>query len=226
MQLEMMTAICRLIDRATVWLLRNRRMPLDITATAEHFRGGMEVVQARIPRLLHDHGHVELELHIAELCDAGVPAELARQVAGQEIVFATLNVVMVARDTDTLLEVVTDVYFELGFALSFDWLYVCVRDLPVFDYWQRGARGMLRDDLSVELRKLTTDALRLTPDGDSFTQRVDSWLELKQTKLAHYRSVIAELKSAGKPSFAMLSVAVREVRALARDGQINAEDAA
>ncbi|MBA2410497.1 MAG: NAD-glutamate dehydrogenase [Gammaproteobacteria bacterium] len=226
LQLEMLTAVCRLADRTTVWLLRNRRMPLDIAATAEHFRGGVEVVRTRIPRLLRDHGHEEVELHIAELCDAGVPVELAQHVAGQEIVFATLNVVMVARDTDTLLEVVTDVYFELGFALSFDWLYVCVRDLPVFDYWQRGARGMLRDDLSVELRKLTTDALRLTPDGDSFTQRVDSWLELKQTKLAHYRSVIAELKSAGKPSFAMLSVAVREVRALARDGQINAEDAA
>jgi len=226
MQLEMMTAICRLIDRATVWLLRNRRMPLDITATAEHFRGGVEVVRVRIPRLLRDHGHEELELHIRELCDAGVPVELARHVAGQEIVFATLNVVTVARDTDTPLELVTDVYFALGFALSFDWLYVCVRDLPALDYWHRGARGMLRDELSVELRRLATDVFRLTPDSLSFKQRIDTWLELKQNKLAHYRSVIAELKSAGTPNFAMLSVAVREVRALARDGKIDAEDAA
>ncbi|MGH8502782.1 MAG: NAD-glutamate dehydrogenase [Gammaproteobacteria bacterium] len=225
-QLEMMTAICRLIDRATVWLLRNRRTPLDIAATAQHFSAGVEAVRTRIPRLLREHGYDELESHIAALRDAGVPEDIARHVAGQEIVFAALNIVTVARDMDTSIEPVTDVYFELGFALSFDWLYTCVRDLPALDYWHRGARGMLRDELSVELRHLTTDVLRLTPESQSFKQRIDTWLELKQAKLAHYRSVIAELKSAGKPNFAMLSVAVREVRALARNGQMDAEHAA
>jgi glutamate dehydrogenase len=216
-QLDMMAAVNRLVDRATVWLLRNRRSPLDITATIQYFAEGSEQVRVRIPRLLRDEVREEMKKRARQLRTAGVPGEMAQHVACLDTLFAALNIVTVARTAGMPIEAVTDAYFELGFALAFDWLHERIRDLPGADHWQRGARAMLRDELNAELRVLTTELLALTPVARSSRQRVEAWLDLKSGAVAHYKSVVADLKASGKTNLAMLAVAVREARALAGD---------
>jgi glutamate dehydrogenase len=217
-QLDMMVAVNRLLDRATVWLLRNRRTPLDIAATVEYFAEDAEKVRRRIPRLLHGSAREFVNTRLRQLCSAGVPHELALHVACLDILFAALNVVTVARTMDMEIQPVADAYFELGFALSFDWLHERIHALPALDHWQRSARAMLRDELNAELRELTLALLRLTRGAKSSRERIERWLERNKSAVAHYRSVIADLQSLGKTDLAMLSVAVREVRSLARDG--------
>jgi glutamate dehydrogenase len=217
-QADMMTVVSRLVDRATIWLLRNRHTPLNITSTVSTFRDGVEMVRGRMPRLLRDSARNFVVTRAREWCKAGVPDELSRHVAGLDILFAALNIVTVARNTDMKIETVTDVYWDLAFALELDWLHEQIHALPALDHWHRGARAILRDELSFELHVLTTQLLRFTWGSKSSRKRVERWLEHKKSAIAHYRSVIADLKSSGKTDLAMLSVAVREVRGLTRDG--------
>jgi glutamate dehydrogenase len=218
-QLEMMTAVSRLVDRATIWLLRNRRSPIDVGTTVRYFAGGAETVRKRIPRLLRGPVRDELKTRIRHLRKTGVTGELAGRVAYLDILLAALNVVTVAREVEMKIEPVVDVYFELGFALSFDWLHESIRDLPAPDHWHRSARAMLRDELNTELRALTMDLLTTTRGIKSSKDQVGSWLERRKVAVAHYQSVISDLRAPGQADLAMLSVAVREVRSLARDGQ-------
>jgi glutamate dehydrogenase len=87
----------------------------------------------------------------------------------------------------------------------------------VLDHWDRGARAILRDELSAELRELTTQLLKFTGDIKSSHKRIERWLEQKRSAVAHYQSIIADLKSSSTIDLAMLSVAVRQVRSLARE---------
>jgi glutamate dehydrogenase len=219
-QLDMMAAVNRLLDRAAVWLLRNRRQPLDIAATREYFAADVERVRSRMPRLLRDDARDLVNTREKHLQDAGVPDELAQHAACLDILFAALNVIVVARNTDVEIESATDVYFELGFALALDWLHQRIQALPALDHWDRGARAMLRDELNGELRVLAAEVLRSTDGVKSSQERVQAWLEQKHSAVAHYLSVIADLKSSGKTDLAMLTVAVREVRSLVLKGAV------
>ncbi len=218
-QSDMMAAVARLVDRATVWLLRNRRAPINTIATADYFAAGVEIVRGRMPDLLRGSAREFVQTRTAKLRIAGVPDDLATHVACLDILFAALNVVIIARNTHMKIELVTELYFELAFALSIDWLHERIYALPALDHWDRGARAMLRDELSVELRELTTQLLRFTGEIESSRTRIERWLEHKQAAVAHYQSIIADLKSSSATDLAMLSVAVRQVRSLAREGE-------
>ncbi|MDQ4146988.1 MAG: NAD-glutamate dehydrogenase, partial [Pseudomonadota bacterium] len=215
-QLAMMAAVSRLVDRGAIWLLRNRRTSLDIATNIEYFAAGVKTVRGRVPHLLRGPAREAVTTRIRQLRSKAVPNELARHVAYLEVLFAALNIVMVARNMDMEIEPVADTYFELGISLAFDWLHERVAALPGLDHWHRGARAMLRDELNAELRVLTTELLKYTRDIKTSKERVRVWLADKKAAVRHYLNVIDDLKSSGKTDLAMLTVAVREVRSLAR----------
>src|ERR671933_1367587 len=70
----------RLVERATRWLLRNRRSPLDIAATVSHFSEGASQLSRRLPELLLEGGSEDLHRATEQLVEKNVPPELARRV--------------------------------------------------------------------------------------------------------------------------------------------------
>ncbi|HWM44491.1 MAG TPA: hypothetical protein VNP36_18785, partial [Burkholderiales bacterium] len=73
----------------------------------------------------------------------------------------------------------------------------------------------LRDDLASMLRALTEDVMRAdvprAEDGD-----LAAWKARNAVPYERFRQVLADLRSAESPDLAMLSVAMRELRNLAR----------
>src|SRR6185503_14708502 len=70
-----------LLERATRWLLRNRRRPIDIAAAVARYGPGAASLAEALPGLL---GASELEAARAKaagLVDVGVPPQLAQRVA-------------------------------------------------------------------------------------------------------------------------------------------------
>ena len=99
-QLRMLLEGRRLIERGTRWLLRNRRRPLDIAATVEHFAPGAAILYQSVPSLLGS--EVDGTRKIArELERAGVPSDLAGRVASLGSMVAALDIVDVAGETHT-----------------------------------------------------------------------------------------------------------------------------
>ncbi|HEX5974642.1 MAG TPA: NAD-glutamate dehydrogenase domain-containing protein, partial [Rubrobacteraceae bacterium] len=71
----------RLVERATRWFLRNRRPPLDISATVAYFSEGVSELTRRLPEFMLDGDREGLERATEQLVEANVPPELARRVA-------------------------------------------------------------------------------------------------------------------------------------------------
>ena len=220
-RLDMLIEIRRLHDHTTLWLLRNRRHPLDIAATINQYRDGAAQIIERIPKVLEGEARGQFQKMVRQFCKAGVPKELARHVASLEAAYPTLNLLEVASAVEIEPKEVTDVYFKLGFALELFWLRDRIQELPRTNYWQRKARMALRYDLYMELRALTQSALEQTSHIRGTKGRVTHWLEQNATAVTHCQRLLTDIRASSSRDLAMLSVAMRELRSLMmrRDGE-------
>ncbi len=217
-QNAMLIEIRRLLDRATVWLLRNRRSPIDIAENIAQFADTVAAVIPQIPRLLQNEMRTRYKKIARQFIHAGVPAELAQRVAILDTVYPALDLVEIQIDLGISIKEVTDTYFKIGIALELFWLHYRIQELPRTDYWQRKARMALRYDLYVELRALTKDLLQQGTKSRSTKAWVTHWLEENAVAVNHWRNLLADIQTSGVHDLAMLSVAMREIRSFVRYG--------
>jgi glutamate dehydrogenase len=196
----------RLIVRATLWFLRNRAHLADLSRSIEHFKAGAERLAALFPQVLSAAEQSAFSAAASRLEKDAVPRDLATRVAGLEAMFNALDIVEVADSFKLDVERVARVHFTLSGELGFPWLRESIGMLPADDHWQTLAKAALRDDLSGMLRALTADALR--------SADVSSWKQRNAVPHERFRQVLADLRAAGSPDLAMLSVAMRELRNL------------
>ncbi len=159
-QIAMLLRARILLERATRWLLRNRRRPIDIAATVARYAPGAAALAEAVPALL---GPAELEFaraKAAALAEVGVPPELAQRVAHLEALVPTFELVEIAAATELDVAAAAEVYFALGARLELQWLRDRIVDLPRETRWEAMARAALRDDVYSEQAGLTAEVLR------------------------------------------------------------------
>ncbi len=215
-QLSMLTEIRRLLDHATQWFLRNRRPPLSIAETVEQFQPAAMTISEQLTKLLHSDDRKILREHMRPYTEAGVSKPLALHVAGLETWFSTLDITEVANITETDILVVSEMYFTLHNKLDLHWLGEQIKQLPRLNTWQRKARVGLLDELNNELRALTTQVLTSTDTDKQPAERINAWLSRNRIGIDHCHSVFDDIRAGGKAELAMLTVAMRELRALSQ----------
>jgi glutamate dehydrogenase len=213
-QLSMLIEGRRLVERAARWLVRSRgRSEIDVTATTARFAPGARALAQALPGVLLGADRESFQDRLVELASAGVPPELAQQVASMPALLSAFDIVEDGELTDALQPVVTAVYFGIGSRLGMDWLRDRILELPRNDRWQALARAALRDDLYEMHRALTRDVLaRGTSLGASAA--IDGWLADNQAAVERSQSVLADVKSARTYDTTTLPVALRELKNL------------
>ena len=214
-QTDMLLDARKLVERATRWLLRNRRAPLNIADTVSQFSEGAEELLGLIPGLMLDSDRKAVENTTEECVEAGVPEDLAKRVATLNAMFSALDIIDVASSTGQTLETTAAVYFILGERLRIHWLREHIENLPRDNRWRMLSRAALRDDLFDQEATLTAEILHEIPDGDlSAEDRVDSWIESKGEPVDRVLQVLRDINSSGTFDLSTLSVALRETRNL------------
>jgi glutamate dehydrogenase len=224
-QIRMLLDARKLVERATRWLLRNRRPLLDVAATVSYFSERTAELFGRIPELLRAGARKDLERATEEFASANVPSELARRVATLKTMFSALDIVDVADATDQPVETVAQVYFTLGGRLKLHWLRGHVEALPRDNRWQTLARAALRDDLYDQQAELTAEILRSTPDDLPAAERIEAWVDANRALVERTVQVLTDINASGSFGLATLSVALREIRNLITSSSASPEEA-
>ncbi len=212
-QTKLRLEVRTLVERATRWLVNNRRRPVDIGAAVDELAVGVRRVQDALPTLLERRDKEAYEGRLESYVAADVPEELALAVAVLPAVYAALTIVQTAnRDGRDPVEV-AGVHFALGQQLGMDRLLARIIELPREDRWQTMARAALRDDLHAVHAQLTADVLgrAATPITDPATL-VKHWERGNKgvpDSVKTLRSI-----TAGRPDLARMSVGLRVVRSL------------
>jgi glutamate dehydrogenase len=217
-QLELQAEGRKMIERSALWFLRNRRQPMDIASTVSHFAPGIASLAQELPKLLAPADSQALDRLTERFCAQGVPADLATRVASLDALFSGLNVIEVATACGETVEVVAAVYFALGYRLELHWLRDQIARLPSDTHWQTLAQGALRDDLYSEQRELTAEVLKPGAENGDAEGLIDSWTEENRSAVARANAILSDLKEAERLDFAMVSVALREIRNLSETG--------
>jgi glutamate dehydrogenase len=214
MRLEMRT----LVERASRWLINNRRPPLDSSGTVELFSEPVQRTMAELPDLMSGR---ELTAYVdrkESLEAAGVPQALASRIAVLPPAYMLLGVIEIANREGLDPAAVARLHFALGERLGLPALVQRILSLPRADRWQTMARAALRDDLHAVHAQLTGQVLAQTSADDSAEARIAAWEEAEAVVVPRAKVTLDEICAEEQADLARLSVGLRVVRGLLASG--------
>lgn len=214
MRLEMRT----LVERASRWLVNNRRPPFDSQGTVDLFTEPVQRVMAELPELMTGRELAAYGERRDRLVAAGVPEDLASRVAVLPPAYMLLNIVEIAQREDLDPADVARVHFALGERLGLPALVQRILALPRNDRWQTMARAALRDDLHSVHAQLTAQVLATTDREDAAPARVVAWENANDVVVPRASGTLEEICADEHADLARLSVGLRVVRGLLATG--------
>jgi glutamate dehydrogenase len=213
-QTRMRLEIRTLVERATRWLVNNRRSPLDSLAAIEHFAEPAQAVLAELADLLVGREAVLFAGRRDRMVEAGVPKEIAVRVALMPPAYAALGIVETSRRDGIDPVEVARVHFALGERLGLDRLIERILALPRDDRWQTMARASLRDDLHKVHAQLTAELLGSTDSAQPVEKRIAAWEQHIGVLTPRAMATLEEICADEAADLARLSVGLRVVRTL------------
>ena len=103
----------------------------------------------------------------------------------------------------------------VGDRLRLDWLRDRIVELPRDDRWDALARNALREDVAAEHRRVAGSILATTDPGFEPVHAFEIWANGLQASLDRVLALVDDVRTHGVFDLATLSVALRELRALA-----------
>jgi len=214
MRLEMRT----LVERASRWLVSNRRPPLDSQGTVDFFAGPVQRVMEQLPELMSGRELTAFQNRRDALVAQGVPEELATRVAVLPPAYMLLGLVEIAAREELDPAEVARLHFALGERLGLPALVQRILGLPREDRWQTMARAALRDDLHAVHAQLTAQVLSVTSADESAPARIALWEDQDSVVVPRAAATLEEICADDQADLARLSVGLRVVRGLLATG--------
>jgi glutamate dehydrogenase len=213
-QLLMRVEMRTLVERASRWLVNNRRPPLDSRATVEFFRASAGTLLESLPEVLTGLEKRAFEQRRDAMTAKDVPEDLADRVAVLPPAYSILSIVETANRLEVDALEVARLHFALAERLELSRLVARILALPRHDRWQTMARAALRDDLHTVHSTLTAQVLEATASEASVGERIARWEEQDEVVVGRAVETLREICSDDKADLARMSVGLRVVRTL------------
>jgi len=198
----------RMAERGTVWLLRHRRPPLNISEAVDTFSAGLAFLVDSLDQVVSSRVASDIERAVEERVAADVPVGLAERSARWPWLHTGFDIVEIAHAEARNVADSATAYWATFDAFDLGWLWDGVGNLPRSDRWQEQARSSLRDDLMTVLAELTRNVMR-SADGSPA-----SWIEANERAVGRALAMHTEIRRAESFDLTTLSVALRQLRNL------------
>ncbi|MGK2858711.1 MAG: NAD-glutamate dehydrogenase, partial [Thermoanaerobaculia bacterium] len=211
-QTTMFLEIAGLVERSTLWLLR-RYPGLDTSTCIDQFRPRIAALHIALSAVLSESDWAEVRVKAHDIEMWGLPTDLALRLASLEKLAAAFDIVRMSLDGGFSSEDVGRVYFALGERLHLDQLYAAARAGGGDSPWQKAAADALLEDAYACHGRISSKILE-TSDANS-VDPVGTWLGGRPAVMSRIDQLINELRGVQAIDLAMVTVAVRLLRALA-----------
>ena len=214
LQASMLIECGRLIERMTVWFLREGGHPLDIAGLIEAYGDGVAYLMDNLEAMLPGSDSTYLAERTASYAEQGVPEDLARRIASLALLSPAGDIVRIAGAADIPVGQVGQAYFTIGARFGFDWLRRAAGLLPTDTAWDKLAVTAIIDDLFGHQSELTSRVLDGTGGKTATDTVIETWADARRPLVARTEQLLSELQSTGTPDFAMLAVANRQLKSM------------
>jgi len=216
-QTGMLLTINKLVERATLWFLRNIEPPLDIGANISAYMKGIGELATGMEKILSDKALTDLDDRARPFTSEGVPEDLARQVAGLILLAPACDIVRVADEFKLKVAEVARLYFAVGSRFSLGWMRGSAERFAIENHWQKLAMTALIDDLYQHQAYLTRSVLGISTKIKDIDEVIGQWVEAHPVRVERTDQLIGEMHGSDTMDFSMLAVASRQLRTLTED---------
>lgn len=213
-QAELYLDMRQLVERATLWFLRNASQPLNVSNTIEEFSKGIKELTEQLDHIIPEPLKRRRNTRQDRYVVLGVPKALAKKIANLDVLSSACDIVYVARSGTLPIRVVGEVYYRLGTKLDLAWLRINARRIGSHAHWERLASQTLSEMLYDQQMRLARDVIQSACNEKSCEGALEQWCERKQKPLARYGKFIEDLQKQENISHSMLTVAIQRVEAL------------
>lgn len=215
-QVALLLEARRLVESATLWVLRNIAGPIDVSAAARRFGPRVEKLAAQIPELLGNQRRADFECRFAADMLRGIPLALARYYASMRDLECALDIALLAEYFEMSIDTVGRLYFSIYESLGLPLLKNAAATIPcrnaMEDLAVTGLVDQLGDSFSRLIGSITAEPGLQLNDGSA---ALDSFLASKSYQTGRLQTLIAELRRGESPSLAMLVVANHTLASIA-----------
>jgi len=203
LQLDLYAAVQDLLLDRIIWFLRNVDLSKGLADVVTHYRDGIAAVTAALDDALSPDALGARADRRQDLAGAGLPPELAGQIADLGVLGAAPDIVLVADRTGKPVGEVAATYFAAGAFFRLDRITSAASNIPIADYFDRLALDRARDSIGDAERRLTA---AMVGNGASGAAAVDAWVAPRKGEVERIRMAIHEIANSGL-TLSKLSVA-------------------
>jgi glutamate dehydrogenase len=208
-QIKLFQDVDQLIERVTLWILRNIAASIDIGKTIRELEDGVAQLAGMIDKLAPKEVNDRIQFRVKRYTDVGVPEALAKRVAYLILMVSAPDIIRAAAACKRPLADVAKLYFRVGETFGLGWLRYSAEKLPAETHWQKLASAAVIEELYAHQKSLT---LRIMNGGK--TDSLEKWIKDNAQTMEQMRQMLSELNSSEAVDLSMLAVASRHLSAI------------
>ncbi|MDP6925690.1 MAG: NAD-glutamate dehydrogenase, partial [Rhodospirillales bacterium] len=208
MQVTLLKDVNKLIERSTLWFLRNARKPIDIGANIKEFSSATKMLAGKIERVAPESATSRVNFRVNRYARLGVPQDLARRVAYLILLVSSLDIVRTSASCKMGVEDTAGIYFEIGESFGLGWLRYNAEKLPGDNYWQKLASAAVIEELYGHQKGITAMIMSSAANGSN---PLVQWSKINSATMDQTKQMLNELKSAEQVDLSMLAVVSRHL---------------
>lgn len=206
------------VRQAVRWILNKFGHKFNISTVISELKKDVAKYSASIDKVLPHKDLKALENRNKLLLKHKFPIDLAKQIAYLEFSFAALDVVEIAKATDTSVTKSAEIFFAIGEKLNLLWLRAMIEKLIVIGPWHAHARGVLRDEL-FEHHNLLTQTVINKHACSGADNTIECWVADNKENVKGVRRMLQQMRSEKVSDYATVMVAVRSINNLVSANQ-------
>ena len=215
MQTTLLQDVNQLINRATLFFLRNVPQPIQIGKSIETFAVGVNVLSRKLDQVLPNEVTSRVDFRVDRYVAAGIPRSLANRVAYLLLMVSAGDIIRAAGACNLGVEQVARLYFNVGERFGLGWLRYGAERLPADTHWQKLAAESVIEELYAHQRGIT---LRIVNSMNGERDAFAAWAKENAASMTQTRQMLNELESAEQVDLSMLAVASRHLSTVAGGG--------
>lgn len=211
-QQELFMEIQNIVERSTLWFIKNYPQPLKVTKAVNDFASGVQELSNSLTKIMPKAVKETYEAKLNRYKSSGIDEKLAHKIAVLDALSSACDIVQVARQANLSLSVAGTLYFELGAALNLSWIIGALQKINPHNYWEKISIQSLVDEIYQQQRRLTSEAIKHLSKDNKSSVAIESWRENNVKQISRYNGFIDDLKTNEDPDISMVIIAIRKLK--------------
>jgi glutamate dehydrogenase len=207
--------LARVLERTTRWVLQNVEPEVSPAQIVGENLEGLAMLRESFGEFVTGEERTLFEARVREIQDVGAEATFSRRLITLRFLDQLLEILGIARETESDVVGTAHAYYQASELFDVPWLRRCTFAAAGDDQWEHRAAQVLSEDLSRAHRRVVVGVMAEAEGPESVSAATERVLKARARDVERFRDIVSELKTEGSVGLAAVSVATRELSALA-----------